>query len=77
MQLAKESDQPLGTDDGPAIKAAKIMRVPFFTAMHVILELHEKGRINRKAALAKLDTLQKIGRYSAQILEDARKRIKE
>jgi hypothetical protein len=41
------------------------------------LELHEKGRINGKAALAKLDTLQKAGRYSAQILEDARKRIKE
>lgn len=77
LVLAKESDQPLGTDDGPAIKAAKIMRVLFFTAIHVLLELHEKGRINGKAALAKLDTLQMVGRYSAQILEDARKRIKE
>jgi predicted nucleic acid-binding protein len=76
LVLAKESDQALGTDDGPAIKAAKIMRIPFFTAVHVLLELHEKGRINGKAALAKLDTLQKVGRYSAQILEDARKRIK-
>ncbi|MBI3061743.1 MAG: hypothetical protein HYY83_07190, partial [Deltaproteobacteria bacterium] len=43
LLLAKENDQPLGTDDGPAIKAAKIMGIPFFTAIHVLLELHEKG----------------------------------
>lgn len=76
LLLAKEKDEPLGTDDGPAIKAAKIMGVPFFTAVHVLLELYEKRRINQQAALAKLERLQKIGRYSAQILEDARNRIK-
>lgn len=76
LLLAKEKDEPLGTDDGPAIKAAKIMGVPFFTAVHVLLELYEKRRINQQAALAKLERLQKVGRYSAQILEDARKRIK-
>ena len=77
LLLAKENDQPLGTDDGPAIKAAKIMGIPFFTALHVLLELHEKGRMDGKAALVKLDMLQKAGRYSSQILEDARKRIRE
>jgi len=76
LLLAKEKDEPLGTDDGPAIKAAKIMGVPFFTAVHVLLELYEKRRINQQAALTKLERLQKVGRYSAQILEDARKRIK-
>lgn len=75
--LAKESNQALGTDDGPAIKAAKIIGVPFFTAIHVLLELYQKKRIAREAALAKLDALQKVGGYSAQILEDARKRIME
>ena len=77
LVLAKESSQPIGTDDGPAIKAAKIIGVTFFTAIHVLLGLHEKGRIDGKAALAKLEALQKVGRYSVQILEDARKRIKE
>ena len=77
LLLAKENDQPLGTDDGPAIKAAKIMGIPFFTAIHVLLELHEKGRMDDKAALVKLDILQKAGRYSIQILEDARKRIRK
>ncbi len=75
--LAKETSQALGTDDGPAIKAAKIIGVPFFTAVHVLLELYQKDRITREVALAKLDTLQKVGRYNAQILEDARKRIEE
>ena len=77
LVLAKESGQPVGTDDGPAIKAAKIIGVAFFTAIHVLLELREKGRINGEAALAKLDILQKVGRYSVQILEDARKRIQK
>lgn len=77
LLLAKEKDQPLGTDDGPAIKAAKIMGIPFFTAIHVLVELHKKGRMDEKTALGKLDTLQKVGRYSVQILEDARKRIRE
>lgn len=75
--LAKGRVQALGTDDGPAIKAAKIIGVPFFTAIHVLLELYQKNRIGREAALAKLDVLQKVGRYSAQIVEDARKRITE
>src|SRR3972149_11826723 len=60
LLLAKENDQPLGTDDGPAIKAAKIMGIPFFTALHVLLELHEKRRLDGKAALVKLDMLQKV-----------------
>lgn len=83
LLLAKEKKSPLGTDDALAIKAAKIVGVPFFTAihllleLHVLLELHEKGRMNGKAALVKLDMLQKVGRYSVQILQDARKRIKE
>ena len=50
---------------------------PYLTAIHVLLELYESGRINGKVALGKLDTLQNVGRYSIQILEDARKRIKE
>lgn len=77
LLLGKENNQPVGTDDGPAIKAAKIMGIPFFTAIHVLLGLYEKGRMEEKVALVKLDMLQKVGRYSVQILEDARKRIRK
>ena len=75
LLVAKEKRLPLGTDDGPTIKAAKLMGVPFVTAIHVLVELHDKGRIDRDSALAKLERLQQVGRYSVQILEDARKRI--
>ena len=75
--LAKEEKAVLGTDDGRAIKAAKIMGVPFFTAIHVLVQLCEKKRMEKKAALVKLDRLQKVGRYSIQIIEDARERIQK
>jgi len=77
LLLAKENNTPPGTDDGPAIKAARIMGVPFFTAIHVLLKLHDKGHLNEKTALVKLDNLQKIGRYNVQILADARERIRK
>ncbi|MBI4179574.1 hypothetical protein HY522_09160 [bacterium] len=77
LELAKEKAVPVGTDDGPAIKAAKIVGVPFFTAIHVLIALCEKGRIRRNEALAKLDKLEKIGRYSVRILEDAREKLRK
>jgi len=77
LLLAKERGEPLGTDDGVAIKAAKVMGVPFFTAIHVLLELVHKRRLDEELALAKLETLGRLGRYSVQILEDARRRVKE
>lgn len=73
--LAQEKGVPVGTDDWPAIKAAKIMGIPFLTAVHVLLELHLKGRISRDSALAKLERLGKVGRYNVRILDDARDRI--
>lgn len=75
LLLAREKRLPLGTDDGPSIKAAKLLGVPFLTAMHVLVELCEKGRLDKQTALAKLERLQQVGRYSVPILEDAHKRI--
>lgn len=75
LLLAREKRLPLGMDDGPTIKAAKLMGILFLTAIHVLVELGEKGRLDKQTALAKLERLQQVGRYSAQILEDAHKRI--
>lgn len=75
LLLAREKRVPLGTDDGPTMKAAKLMGIPFLTAIHVVVELCEKGRMDKQTALAKLERLQQVGRYSVQILEDARERI--
>lgn len=76
LLLAKEKDAPLASDDWPAIKAAKILGVPFLTAVHVLVELRERGRLSTESALAKLETLARIGRYNARILEDARGKIR-
>ncbi len=76
LLLAREMNAPLATDDGLAIKASKIMGIPFLTSIHVVTELYVKGRISQKTALAKLERLEKIGRYNLQIMEDARKSIK-
>ena len=75
LLLAKQENGPIGTDDGRAIKAAKIMSIPFFTAIHVLIELCDRRRIKKKEALIKLDRLQIVGRYNIQIIEDARNRI--
>jgi predicted nucleic acid-binding protein len=76
LLLAREMNAPLATDDGLAIKAAKIMGIPFLTSIHVVTELYVKSRISQKTALVKLERLEEIGRYSLQIMEDARKSIK-
>lgn len=77
LLLAKEAQAPVGTDDWPAIKAAKIMAIPFMTAIHVLVELNHKGRLSREASLSRLDRLEKVGRYNVRILEDARGRIQK
>ncbi|MBI2119101.1 MAG: hypothetical protein HYT97_05690 [Elusimicrobia bacterium] len=73
--LAKEGGWVLGIDDGPGIRASKILGVHFITAIHVLTEFYHQGTINRQSALAKLESLEKLGRYHAQIMEDARSRI--
>ena len=54
-----------------------ISQISFAKTPQTDWEFYQKDGIPREAALAKLDALQKVGRYSAQILEDARKRIIE
>jgi predicted nucleic acid-binding protein len=76
LLAAKGLGVPVGTDDGPAIRAAKILGVPFVTAVHLLVELCEKGRIDREQGLARLETLQHVGRYGIPIVEHARERIR-
>lgn len=72
LWLAKHKGVPVGTDDRPAMRAAKLLGVPFFTTLHVLGRLCETGRLDQRLALAKLERLERFGRYSAQILAEAR-----
>ena len=75
--LAKKRNWTLGIDDGPGIRAAKILGVSFVTAIHVLTGFYEQGYINSRSAVAKLEALEMWGRYNVQIIEDARSRIQQ
>ena len=40
--------------------------------MPIIAEFYDRGHMDQETALAKLETLASVGRYSARILEDVR-----
>jgi predicted nucleic acid-binding protein len=73
--LALELSAPVAVDDGPAIKACKIMGLQFITAIHFVINCAQTGAINQSVAMEKLKKLSMVGRYRLQIIQDAEKRI--
>jgi predicted nucleic acid-binding protein len=59
------------TDDGKAIKAARFLRLPFIVTPKIVVELFRLKRISSKKAQGALEKLDKIGRYSPEIIADA------
>jgi len=76
LLLAKMKSCSLATDDGPTIKACKIMNVRFITAIHFLIREYKNRSLDVDTALVKLEKLRKYGRYNPRIIEDASKRIK-
>jgi len=74
--LAKTLGCPLAVDDGPTIKASKVMGLRFTTAAHFLLNLVSQNRLELPIAIAKLEKLSNYGRYSRAIIEDAMKRLR-
>ena len=77
LWLGKRLGVPLAVDDGPTIKACKVLGVQFVTAIHFLINLRARGKLELPLALAKLDALAAYGRYSRKIIEDAPQRLKE
>ena len=77
LWAAKDKQCALGIDDGPGIRAAKVLGIPFVTAIQVLVGLSEQGQVDKPSALAKLDSLALWGRYSAQLIGDARIKIEK
>ncbi len=76
LWLGKRLGVPLAVDDGPTIKACKVLGVQFVTAIHFLVNLRARGKLELPLALAKLDALAAYGRYSRKIIEDAAQRLK-
>lgn len=73
----QEKATMVATDDGNAMKACKLLKMDFTTAITFLIRAFEKDLINQGEALSKLQRLAMMGRYSRKIIEDGTKRIKE
>ncbi len=73
--LALSKQGLLGIDDRKGINACKLLRIPFTTAMAILVRMREKRIISKREALASLNRLEKYGRYSTEIVGDARSRL--
>lgn len=67
--------QLVAIDDKNGINACKLLKLPFATAINILLRMQEKGLIEREAALIKLEALERYGRYKSDIIADARSRL--
>jgi predicted nucleic acid-binding protein len=76
LSLAFEKKYSVATDDLLAIKACKVLNIPFATSIHFLINLTEKGKLDRKTALLKLEKLSAFARYDQRIIDDASMRLK-
>lgn len=70
-----KKDAMIATDDRNAIRASKLLKIGFTTAIAILVRTFEKGLIDKEEALIKLQKLESIARYSRVIIEDAQKNI--
>ncbi|MBE7546286.1 hypothetical protein KsCSTR_02320 [Candidatus Kuenenia stuttgartiensis] len=64
----------LAVDDKNAIKACKILKIPFASALTILVRLVVKGVIENDEARKKIDILAKYGRYKDIMINEARKK---
>lgn len=74
--LVKESKgKILATDDGPTIKACKILGIETVSAPIFLVIVYRNGAMKREIAMEKMAKLEKYGRYDPRIIPDVRIRI--
>jgi predicted nucleic acid-binding protein len=66
----------IATDDRNAIRASKLLKIDFVTAIGFLIRAAEKKLIEKDEALFKLEKLRVFSRYSLPIIENAKNRIK-
>jgi predicted nucleic acid-binding protein len=71
--LALDSrDAVVATDDRQAINACKLLRLPFTTAVAVLVRMRENGLLSAEEAIIKLEALARYGRYKERTIQAAR-----
>lgn|SRR5574341_71602 len=77
LWLSRKYQYPVAIDDGPGIKAAKVLGLRFLTAVHFLLHMASRNKLSAALAQEKLTKLVQYGRYNKRIIEDAMSRLKE
>lgn len=72
----QEGASMVATDDRNAIRACKLLKINFITAIAILIRAFEKNLIDRDESLIYLHKLQSVGRNSKAIIEDAIKQLK-
>ena len=76
IALAQASKARLiAIEDRNGVNACKILKLPFTGALGILLRMREKELIPEEDLLRKLEILRKYGRYSAEVLNDVRRRL--
>ena len=58
------------TDDGKAIKASRILKIPFTISPNIVVDLCEKKDLTVNEATQALEKLRIFGRYSPDIIAE-------
>ncbi|MBI3621524.1 MAG: hypothetical protein HY208_04980 [Nitrospirae bacterium] len=70
-----EKGAVLATDDRRAILACRLLKIPYTTAIGILIRMYQKGIMSKDAASVKLDALGKLGRYRRELLLDAKAKL--
>jgi predicted nucleic acid-binding protein len=65
----------VATDDRNAINACKLARIPFTSALAVLVRMYGQRAIGKQEALVKLATLEREGRYRKTMIAEVRARL--
>ncbi len=71
----EEKASVVATDDRNAIRACKVLKIDFITAISVLIRALEKKLIDKEEAIIKLEKFGSVARYNRAIIEDARNKI--
>lgn len=70
-----EKAKLLATDDRRDILACRLLKIPYTTAIDILVRMFQKDLLDKDEAQVKLDALERYGRYKRGILLDAKSKL--
>jgi predicted nucleic acid-binding protein len=67
--------QLLATDDKRALLACRLLKIPYTTAIDILIRMSQKKILSEEETQLKLQALERYGRYKQEILLDAKSKL--